>query len=408
MQTPLPVVVIGGGAAGFFAAIRLAALRPDLSVHIFEKSGKLLSKVRISGGGRCNVTHACFEPSELVKFYPRGKREMLGPFHRFGPGETLKWFEERDVSLKTEEDGRMFPVSDDSSTIVQTLLDEARKHKVQVHTNEGLQSLVKGEAGWDLTFTSGRKITAGAVIMAGGSSPQLWQILSALGLEIVPPVPSLFTFNIPDKRLNELAGVSVEKARITVAFSKLATEGPLLVTHWGISGPSVLKSSAWLARELAERQYTFDLEVDFLSEQAEDETEQLLRQLKTEHPRKTVSTSSPFAEIPKRLWLYLLGRAGIDGQKNWADVSSAAIKSLLQQLHACPFAVKGKSTFKDEFVTCGGVALREIDFRTFQAKRFPGLYFGGEIMDVDAVTGGFNFQHAWTSGWLAAEAIAEW
>lgn len=400
------VAIIGGGASGFFAAIELAILRPDLQIDIYEKSQQLLSKVKVSGGGRCNVTHACFDPKELVSYYPRGKKELRGPFSKFGPGDTISWFEQRDVELKTEIDGRMFPVSDSSQTIVDTFLDEAERLKIRIHLQKGLTGLSQKGDEWQLQFSDNTEVTVAAVLIATGSSSMIWDLLSGLGLEIIPPVPSLFTFHVRDKKLQALSGLSVEFINAAIVDSSIETEGPILITHWGFSGPAILKLSAWGARFLKERDYKFSLLLDFLPGIKEERLLDDLKEYRKAESRKKINTFSPFQEIPKRLWNYLTERTGIQEELNWADLSNTQIQSLVQQLKNGGYEVSGKSTFKDEFVTCGGVALTEIDFKTYGSQRLKGLYFGGEVIDVDAVTGGFNFQHAWTSGHLAAKGIA--
>lgn len=400
------VAIIGGGASGFFAAIELAILRPDLQIDIYEKSQQVLSKVKVSGGGRCNVTHACFDPKELVSYYPRGKKELRGPFSKFGPGDTINWFEQRDVELKTEIDGRMFPVTDSSQTIIDTFLNEVERLKIRVHLQKGLTGLCRKNDEWQLQFSDNTEVTVAAVLIATGSSSMIWELLSGLGLEIIPPVPSLFTFHVRDKRLQALSGLSVEFINAAIVDSSIETEGPILITHWGFSGPAILKLSAWGARFLKERDYKFSLLLDFLPAIKEEILLDDLKEYRKTESRKKINTFSPFQEIPKRLWNYLTERTGIQEELNWADLSNSQIQALVQQLKNGCYEVSGKSTFKDEFVTCGGVALTEIDFKTYSSQRLTGLYFGGEVIDVDAVTGGFNFQHAWTSGHLAAKGIA--
>jgi predicted Rossmann fold flavoprotein len=400
------VAIIGGGASGFFAAIELAILRPDLQIDIYEKSQQVLSKVKVSGGGRCNVTHACFDPKELVSYYPRGKKELRGPFSKFGPGDTINWFEQRDVELKTEIDGRMFPVTDSSQTIIDTFLNEVERLKIRIHLQKGLTGLSHKNDSWQLQFSDNTEVTVAAVLIATGSSSMIWELLSGLGLEIIPPVPSLFTFHVRDKRLQALSGLSVEFINAAIVDSSIETEGPILITHWGFSGPAILKLSAWGARFLKERDYKFSLLLDFLPAIKEEILLDDLKEYRKTESRKKINTFSPFQEIPKRLWNYLTERTGIQEELNWADLSNAQIQALVQQLKNGVYEVSGKSTFKDEFVTCGGVALTEIDFKTYGSQRLTGLYFGGEVIDVDAVTGGFNFQHAWTSGHLAAKGIA--
>lgn len=399
------VAIIGGGAAGFFAAIELATLRPDLQIDIYEKSQQVLSKVKISGGGRCNVTHACFDPKELVTYYPRGKKELRGPFSKFGPGDTIQWFEQRGVELKTESDGRMFPITDSSQTIIDTFMDEVERLKIRVHLQKGLTGLSQKNNEWQLQFSDNTAVSASAVLIASGSSSMIWELLSGLGLEIIPPVPSLFTFHVRDKKLQALSGLSVEFINAAIVDSTIETEGPVLITHWGFSGPAILKLSAWGARILKDKDYKFSLTLDYLPARTEEALIHELKELRKTESRKQVNTFSPYHELPKRLWNYLTLRSGIPDELNWADLSNTHLQRLVQELKNGMYEVSGKSTFKDEFVTCGGVALSEIDFKTYSSSRIPGLFFGGEVIDVDAVTGGFNFQHAWTSGHLAAKGI---
>ncbi|MFM1744392.1 MAG: hypothetical protein RLZZ630_329 [Bacteroidota bacterium] len=399
--------VIGGGAAGFFASIRLRELRPDSEVHLFEKSAQVLAKVKVSGGGRCNVTHACFEARELIRNYPRGNPELIGAFSRFGPAQTVEWFEDRGVDLKTEEDGRMFPITDSSQTIIDLFLSEAQSNGVLLHRKTGLKTLKQSEANrWSLEFDDDSKWEFDAVLISTGSSESVWKSLMALGMEIRPPVPSLFTFHVRDKELQSLMGLSVAQVRLVIPETGFESSGPLLFTHWGLSGPAVLKLSAFAARDLHSKAYRFRLTIDFLPDLKESRVEETLRDFRSTNARRQVINAIPFHSIPKRCWGYLLLIAGIDSEKNWADLGNKHLHALLNAMKSLELDINGKSTFKEEFVTCGGVSLDEVDTRSFQAKRFPGLYFAGEVLNVDAVTGGFNFQHAWTSGWLAAGGMA--
>lgn len=403
----LNIIIIGGGAAGFFAAIRAAECNPDAQVIILEKSKDVLGKVKVSGGGRCNLTHACFVPRELSKFYPRGEKELLGPFNRFACGDTIEWFEKRGVKTKIEADGRMFPVSDDSQTIVDCLWAAARKSGVSIYTNTALKSLHAPSASnpnW-IIETAQQKLFAQQVMIASGSSPSMWAVLAQLGHTIIEPVPSLFTFNIKDPRLTDLLGISVPLAEVKVEGSKLSSTGPLLITHWGMSGPAILKLSAWGARELAGLQYKFAIRVNWIMAKPED-TRQDLEDLKQEDGRKMVSANTQFG-LPIRLWKRLVAATGIRDDKRWADLSKKEIQTLAEELTQGRFQVNGKSTFKEEFVTAGGVDLKEVDFKTFGSKLFPGLFFAGEVLNIDAITGGFNFQAAWTGGWIAGEAMAK-
>lgn len=399
------LIVVGGGAAGFFTAIRAGELRPGSRILILEKGSKVLQKVRISGGGRCNVTHACFEPKELVKNYPRGSRELLGPFHRFQPGDTIAWFENHGVGLKIEPDGRMFPVTDNSATIVDCLTQAARQAGVQVRTSCNVEQVQKLPGGtFVITMSDKTTLKSKTVMMAPGSSPRMWSLLRSLGHSIVEPVPSLFTFNCQDARIAGLPGVSVENASLRIPGAGLSESGPLLITHWGLSGPAVLKLSAWGARKLHELQYQFDLLVNWTGAYRTEEVKEELASLRNDRgSRKVLQT--PCFGLPSRLWRKLCTAAGIAVEKNWADLNKAQLNELALQLSACRLPVSGKSTFKEEFVTAGGVALEEVDFRRFESKKVPGLFLAGEVLNIDAVTGGFNFQAAWTGGWVAGEAI---
>ncbi len=401
-------LVIGGGAAGFFAAIRAAEANPGTKVIILEKGREVLQKVKVSGGGRCNVTHACFDAKELVKHYPRGGKALHGPFSRFQPGDTIGWFEQRGVRLKIEEDGRMFPVTDNSMTIVNCLLQAASKAGVEVRTGENATHFAKQEnenGGWIVATQSGHQYQASSLMIATGSSPRIWELLKELGHAIVPPVPSLFTFNIKDKRIEGLMGLSVPSAMVKVVGEKLAATGPLLITHWGMSGPGILRLSAWGARILAEKSYRFDIEVSWLNYATEEMVEEL-NEAKLEHAKKLVAAQCPFPSLPRRLWESLVAAAGIAPDLRWADLGKEKLRKLATELGAGRYLVTGKSTFKEEFVTSGGVELDEVNFKTFESKLHPGLYFAGEVLDIDAITGGFNFQAAWTGGWLVGTAVA--
>lgn len=415
-------MVVGGGAAGFFAAIACAEkLGLRGTVTLYEATAHPLAKVRVSGGGRCNVTHACFEPRELVKRYPRGGRELMGAFHRFQPRDTVAWFAERGVELKTEEDGRMFPVTDDSATIVDCLTQAAAKAGVQIVTSLGVRTVeAMGGATRDttssaartasfwLTLTDDSNVRCERLLIATGGNRSSAGLIIAekLGHAIEPPVPSLFTFHIDDKRLEGLSGVSVENASAAVRGTKLKESGPLLITHWGLSGPAILKLSAWGARELAKVNYEFPIAVNFAGDHTRDSLVAELGAVREKNPRKQIATWSPLA-MPQRLWERLVTFSGIAANTPWAQVGNAALAKLATQITGAEFQVVGKSLFKEEFVTCGGVRLSEVDFRTMQSRICPGLHFAGEVLDIDGVTGGFNFQSAWTTGWLAAQAMAE-
>ncbi len=402
------IAVVGGGAAGFFGAIAAAEADPAVRVTLYEATSHLLAKVKISGGGRCNVTHACFEPRDLARRYPRGGRELTGAFSRFQPRDTIAWFEARGVALKTEEDGRMFPVTDDSQTIVDCLLGAARKAGVVIRTPCGVKSAVRAAAGgFELALTSGETVTVDRLLLAtgGNRSNAGLEMARTLGHTIEPPVPSLFTFHVDDPRLKDLAGVSVEDAATAVAGTPLKERGPLLVTHWGLSGPAVLKLSAWGARLLAERDYRFTLRVNWAPRFNAETARAELERARAAEPRKQVTTFCPLG-VPLRLWERLVVAAGLAPTVPWTGVGNAALRALAAQVTDAEFAVSGKSLFKDEFVTCGGVRLGEVDFKTMESRLVPGLHFAGEVLDVDGITGGFNFQAAWTTGWHAGRAMA--
>ena len=396
------VIIAGGGAAGFFTAININERNPNLKVAILERGKEVLSKVRISGGGRCNVTHACFVPNDLVKFYPRGEKELRGPFNRFCSGDTIEWFEKRGVALKIEEDGRMFPVTDSSQTIIDCFLAEAKKYKIDILTGQSIQQLYNAETHWKIT-TQSEVFTTPKLVMATGSNPKMWEMMQELGHNIVPPVPSLFTFNIKDPRIKDLMGVSAQ-ATVKVKGSKLEASGPTLITHWGMSGPGILRLSAWGARELADKEYRFAIIVNWLNDVEFAECEHTLKELKLEHAKKTVGKLCPF-DFPKRLWESLIIASGITPDTRWADLGKNQLQALAGQLTQGEYQVNGKSTFKEEFVTAGGIALKEVNFKTMQSKLYENLYFAGEILNIDAITGGFNFQNAWTGGFIAAEAV---
>jgi len=402
------IAVLGGGAAGFFAAITCAeALSQAGKVTLFEATPHLLAKVRISGGGRCNVTHACFEPAELVKKYPRGGRELLGAFHRFQPRDTIEWFGSRGVATKTEEDGRMFPTTDDSGTIVDCLMSAAAHAGVTIRVSTPVRSIIKDAETFRLTLGNGSVEAFDRVIVATGGNKASGglAIAESFGHAIVPPVPSLFTFHITDPRLTDLAGVSVENAVVTAPGTKLKTDGPVLVTHAGLSGPGILKLSAWGAREFAEKNYAFPISLNWTPPHTRETLIKALSVVREQNARKQVTTFSPVA-MPQRLWERFVIAAGIPTTTPWAHVSNPALQSLATQLTAAEFKVDGKSMFKDEFVTCGGVKLSEVDFKTMESRKIPGLHFAGEVLDIDGVTGGFNFQNAWTTGYLAGSACA--
>lgn len=404
------LVVIGGGAAGFFCAVNAASMNPLLQVTIIEKSNKLLSKVRISGGGRCNTTHACFDIPEMAAKYPRGDKFLRKTLHWFNPKNTIEWFAERGVVLKTEADGRMFPNTDNSQTIIDCLLREATKYGVKIGMQSEVKSLALGVEGKWIVHTStpdSRPLTPDFICIACGGYPKssMFQWLKDLGHSIEEPVPSLFTFNMPGNSITALMGVSVENAIVKVAGTKLVQQGPLLITHWGMSGPVILRLSAWGARQLAEMNYQFKILVNWLGGQNEQELRESWTNLREQFASQKLGTKNPFG-LPSRLWHYLLSISQIDVEMRWAELGSKSQQLLIKNLTAQEFSINGKTTFKEEFVTCGGIKLSEIDPNTMQSRLKPGIFFAGEIMDVDGITGGFNFQHAWTSGWLAGNAIA--
>ncbi|TVR37571.1 MAG: NAD(P)/FAD-dependent oxidoreductase [Cryomorphaceae bacterium] len=400
-----PIVVVGGGAAGFFAAIH--AGQSGHPVVLLEKTQKLLAKVAISGGGRCNVTHACPHTSQLVRHYPRGGKQLKKAFDIFGTLHTVHWFESRGVALKTEADGRMFPVSDNSASIVNCLMKEAAKAGVEIRTGWAVQSLQKKPDGmYLLRSKSGAELlTQSLIIAAGGFSKETdYDLFESLNMKTISPVPSLFTFNIPQGGMNDLMGLSVPKAAVQIEGTKWREEGPVLITHWGLSGPAVIKLSAWAARDLHGRAYRFNVLVNWTAT-GEEEVRNALLTRREKHPRQLPASHSMF-DLPARLWHRLLERAGIH-QKPWSEQSNRELNLLTEQLVRSKFEVNGKTTFKEEFVTCGGIDLSEVNLKTFECHAHPGLFFAGEVLNVDGITGGFNFQHAWTSGFLAGTRAAQ-
>ncbi len=401
------LAVVGGGAAGFFAAVNAARLHPRWRVVIFEQSKQVLAKVRISGGGRCNVTHACFDPAELVKFYPRGQKELRQLFSRFSTGDTVHWFESRGVKLKTESDGRMFPVSDSSQSIIDCLLHEAQTYGVEVRLQHDVQQLQPIQQGFELAFRHApAAVKAKKVLLATGGHPNeagyAW--LKDLGLPIVPPVPSLFTFNLPKNPITNLMGVSVPAARVRLPEFKKEQTGPLLITHWGVSGPAVLKLSALAARELHAKQYKFRVLVNWLPNEEGDSLRALFEDYRAYAGAAKVVNRFE-VDLPARLRLFLLQQAGIGENQRWSEVNNKQINRLIELLLNHELQASGKTTFKEEFVTSGGVARDAIDFTSMQCRQIPGLYLAGELLDIDALTGGFNFQAAWSAGWVMAHAL---
>lgn len=399
-------MVVGGGAAGFFSSLAAKEAHPAAEVILIEKSAKLLSKVRISGGGRCNVTHSCFDPRLLVQNYPRGQRELLGPFHRFQPEDTLAWFEARGVPLKREGDGRIFPKSNSSETIIRCLMEEANRLKVKVWTRTRLTEITPVDSGFELAILGQEPLVADRLILATGSSPQGWSWAQSLGHSVQAPVPSLFTFNVPQFPLVSLSGVAVEKARLKLEGFAKEMEGPLLVTHWGWSGPAALKLSAWAARFLAEKGYQASLKVDWIPDFSADQVKEQLERECQAHPSKQLASLRLFS-LPKKLWRALCERGGLDPTLSLNGLGKVKRKALVDQLKGDRYDVKGKTTNKEEFVTCGGVTLSEVNFKTMESRLCPHLFFCGEILDIDGVTGGFNFQNAWTTGWLAGRAAGD-
>ena len=396
------VLIVGGGAAGFFSAINTAQKNPELIIGILERGSNVLSKVRISGGGRCNLTHAEFKPKPLSSNYPRGQKELLGPFHAFMTGDTMKWFEDRGVRLKIEEDGRVFPESNSAQTIIDCFTSEADKCNIDILLNHSVQDIRVSNKRWELATTKGT-FSAEKILIATGSSPKIWTLLEELGHQVVTAVPSLFTFSISDPRLKSIPGVVAKHVELAVNDSTLTSSGPLLITHAGISAPSVLKLSAYGAIELAKRNYNFDLTINFI---AQDFTTcfRKLGHNKIESPKKLVRKSALFG-LPKRLWEQLVIGADFPTDITWAEANQKQLQKLAIQLTSAVFKVTGKSTFKEEFVTAGGVALKEINFKTFESKIHKNLFFAGEVLNIDAVTGGFNFQNAWTGAYLASQEL---
>ena len=398
-------MIVGGGAAGFFAAIHCAEAAPHRRVVILEQGGRVLAKVLVSGGGRCNVTHACFDPAELVKRYPRGERELRGPFHGWQPRDTVAWFQARGVDLKAEADGRMFPTTDRSDTIADCLQRAARQAGVEVRTRCGVTRVGRTENGFELDCGHGERWHTSRMMLATGGlkSGAIMDALAQFGHRIEPPVPSLFTFHVTDSRLTGLQGLSVERVVVEVTGTRLREAGPLLVTHWGLSGPAVLKLSAWGARELRSRDYRFTCRVNWVPDVVDVALG--LRDCKRSDGRKRVA-GTPLWDLPRRLWERLVAAAGIAEPRTWSQLSGPELQALQAQLTAAEFQVAGKSMNKEEFVTCGGVSLKEVNFKTMESRKVAGLYFGGELLDVDAITGGFNFQAAWTTGRAAGMSMA--
>lgn len=412
----MKIGVIGGGAAGFFGAIAAAEASPEAEVTLLEAGKECLAKVRISGGGRCNVTHACFDPAALVQFYPRGSKALRSVFSRFQPKDTIAWFTDRGVKLKTEADGRMFPITDDSGTIVDALMEAAGQSGVRILTQVGVTKIsagtdATGEPEFSVNLRGGAQLQFDRILLATGSSGQGYQLARDLGHQVQEPVPSLFTFTIRDRRLTDLAGVSVQSATVKLQCgdgTKLEQSGPLLVTHWGLSGPAVLKLSAWGARSLHQVRYgqngTANLKINWLPKANPEQLKAELLKVKSQLARKSIVANCPVM-LPKRLWESLCEAAGVQAETRWSDLSKTMLNALLQELFQGEYAIVGKGVFKEEFVTCGGVDLKQVDLKTMQSRICPGLYFAGEVLDIDGVTGGFNFQNAWSTGWIAGKGV---
>jgi predicted Rossmann fold flavoprotein len=398
------VLVVGGGAAGFFAAINTAERNPALSVAILERGTSVLNKVKVSGGGRCNVTHAEFIPNELASYYPRGQKELKGPFHSFMTGDTMAWFESRGVPLKIEDDGRVFPVSNSSQTIIDCFLKQSQKYDIKLKKNHAVRSIGQTGDSWTVETTQ-EVFYCKKLMIATGSNPKIWQMLQSLGHNISPAVPSLFTFDIDDPRLKDIPGVVAKDVAVEVMGTSLHSEGPLLITHSGLSAPSILKLSAFGAIELAQLNYKFEIKINFIQQDAASCLEVLMKN-KLELSKKLVR-NTPLFELPKRLWVKLVQAAAIADELRWADLNKLQLQSLSKQLTKAVFQVHGKSTFKEEFVTAGGIDLKEINFKTYESKLFKNLFFAGEIINIDGVTGGFNFQNAWTGAYLAAQELSK-
>ncbi|HRI80189.1 MAG TPA: NAD(P)/FAD-dependent oxidoreductase [Cyclobacteriaceae bacterium] len=400
------LIVLGGGAAGFFAATEAAHHNQDLKILILEKSTKFLSKVRISGGGRCNVTHHCFEPTPLSKHYPRGQKELKYLFKIFHAGDTVDWFKKRGVTLKTEGDGRMFPVTDNSQTIINCFLQEAERNKIDIFTSHEAEKIEKAKNGFSVLCRNGKIFSTKKVLVAigGHAQPEKYEWLKALGHSIAPPIPSLFTFNNPANEFSGLMGLSVQDAEVKIAGTKFSSRGPVLITHWGLSGPAVIRLSSWAAEYLFEKRYQFTALINWTAVETEESLRALFSQKILKEGGKRIEAHALF-QIPKRLWVALCEKAGVTEKMVWAETPAKTLNRLLEHLIRCSFEIRGKTTFKEEFVTCGGVNLSEIDLTTMQSKLVPGLFFAGEVLNIDGETGGFNFQAAWTTAAVAAQSI---
>lgn len=398
-------IIVGGGAAGIFAAINLKRLQPNLTVAVVEKSDKLLAKVKISGGGRCNVTHACFDNKELIKYYPRGNKELLSAFAQFNPTNTVDWFKNRNIELKTEQDGRMFPITDSSQTIIDCFTNELNELNLEVFFSSKVESITKKEDTFRLLTSSQEFECTNCIVTTGGLTKiEQYHFLKDFNLEIIPPTPSLFTFNLPNNPILNLQGVATDIS-IKINGTKLQEKGPLLITHWGVSGPAVLKLSSWAARLLNEKNYEFEFSINWLVDMKEDELRDFLNSEKQTYGSKKIINQFNL-NLPKKLQQFLFEKSGIDSDIKWADINKKQLNKLINNLINDTYLSKGKTTFKQEFVSCGGVKLNEINFKTMESKKVENLYFAGEVLDIDALTGGFNFQAAWTTGWIAAQSIS--
>ena len=402
------LIVIGGGAAGFFGAINAGQLKPELKILIVEKSTKLLSKVKVSGGGRCNVTHNCFEPTPLSQHYPRGQKELKRLFRSFQASDTVDWFARLDVKLKAEDDGRMFPTSDDSQTIIDCFLSQAENFHIEIKTSCEIEKLNHSNDQFELLIRNGGSVFSKNILLAigGHNNTQPYNFIREVGHNVIPTIPSLFTFNDSEQKFKDLMGVAVPDAEVKIAGTKLSERGPVLITHWGLSGPAVIKLSAWAAEYLHQLKYEFIALVNWTGIMTEDESRSALVNQKSQHGKQKIMTNSLFG-LPSRLWERLVILAEIESTKLWADASNKDINRLIEFLIRCPFQIKGKTTFKDEFVSCGGVDLKEINLDTMESTKVRGLYFAGEVLHMDGETGGFNFQAAWTTAWVAAQAITK-
>lgn len=400
------LIVVGGGAAGFYGAIQAAGLHPGVSVLILERSNKLLSKVRVSGGGRCNVTHHCFNPLEFSRHYPRGEKPLRGVLKEYGASETVDWFASRGVALKAEEDGRMFPVTDDSQTIIDCFLEEARRHDIRIITGEAVHRIVAGGDYFEVLTQSGGEYHGRRVLIAVGGSPKsdAYAFIKNLGHTISKPIPSLFTFNDPERTFSDLMGIAVTHSEVRIAGTKFRQAGPLLITHWGLSGPAVIRLSAWAAEYLHAVDYEFTVLVSWIGAVKEDDLRHSLQKYKAAHVKQKIY-GNPLFGLPQRLWVRLCSLAEIPEEKIWGETSQKSLNKLLENLGRCPLRIKGKTTFKEEFVTCGGVDLREVDLETLESRKVAGLFFAGEVLNVDGETGGFNFQAAWSTASIAAKSI---